>query len=163
MALAAIEHPTPVHLLADAADLVRAAARPGPRPVDPATARCLRALLRDLLDAAGELEASLEAPAPAPTPLAVVPDTDAGGGRTARPGSLQLSTRCAEVRLAGRGPAPEGDLVRAALHHRAGASGSAAQEQLGALLWTALVAMARDGLDPPTALPSPLGLVGRTG
>lgn len=161
MALAAIEHPTPVHLLADAVDLLQAAARVRPRPSDPATVRCLRALLRDLLVAAGELEDVLAAASP--TPLAVVPVTDAGEGRPVRPGSLQVVPAGAEVRVRGRGPTVEGDLVRAALHHRAGATGGPAQEHLGALLWSALVALSRDGLDPPTALPTPLGVVGRTG
>lgn len=161
MALAATEHPTPVHLLADAVDLVQAAILLGTRPTDPVTARRLRVLLADLLVSAGELQESLGDASP--TPLAVVPVTDAGAGRPVRPGSLQVVTTGAEVRLRGRGPTVEGDLVRAALQHRAGATGSPAQEHLGGLLWSALVALSRDGLEPPTALPTPLGVVGRTG
>lgn len=163
MAIAAIEHPTSVHLLADAVSLLRAASRLGPPAVDPVSAGCLRALVRDLVASARDLEESLTPAPPAPSPLAVVPCAEAGGGRTARPGSLQLSAEHDEVRLRGRGPAGEGDLVRAALHRRAGAPGTDAQQRLGAQLWTALVALSRDGLDPPTAVPTPLGLVDRPG
>ncbi len=157
MALLTTEHPSPVHLLADAVALVRAAAGPRSWPVHPAAAASLRVLLDELDAATDSLAETLDRRAPAPTPLAVVPSADAAGGRTARPGSLRVTTTGDGVRLAGRGPGAEGDLVRAALHQRAGGPGSDAQERLGQLLWTALVAMSRDGLDPPTAVPTPLG------
>lgn len=152
MALAALEHPTPVHLLADAVGLVQAAARLGPRPVDPTTRACLHALVHDLVASARGLETALAPPLP-----------EAADDHAERPGSLRVSGVGGEVRVRGRGPAGEGDLVRAALHRRAGASGTEAEERLGGLLWTALVTLSRDGLDPPTALPTPLTLVGRHG
>lgn len=169
MTLATSEHPTPVLLLADAVHLVQTVARFEPHSVEPVARACLRALVHDLLASAHGLDAALgpSAPPPAPArssaagPPAVQPLPEAGDCRAERPGSLRVSGTGDEVRLQGRGPAGEGDLVRAALHRRAGASGTEAEERLGGLLWTALVTLSRDGLEPPTALPTPLTLVGR--
>jgi len=172
MAIAPLETPSPVHLLAEAVQLARAASRLGGLagvPLDRATAASLRTLLDELGGAAREVELRYlrtplrpAVPAPSPGPCG-------GAARTDRAGHLQVDAAAGgEVRLRGRGPAGEGDLVRAALRARARdplpVTGSATPDThavLGARLWDALVLLAHDGLDPPTALPTPLSLVGR--
>lgn len=137
---------SPADLLAEAVDLARAAEQMTRGGTDPGTAARLRVLADDLRTVTRAVEEQLPAP-PAPC------------GR----GHLHVDrTTSGTVRVQGGGPAAEGELVRAALVGLA-ARGPRACSPIGARLWDALVALARDGLDRPSTLPTPLGLVGRTG
>ncbi len=128
-------------LLAEAVGLARTAERLTRDGTDPASATLLRTLTDDLGTVVRVLEERLEPVAP-------------------RRGHLAVERDGGDVRLRGRGPAPDGDVVRSALETAAGLRGRSG-EPSSARLWDALVALARDGHDPPTALPTPLGLVGR--